>query len=210
MSFWEMALFRHLWSDTIDRVRNNLLLHEDALHTLAFAWIAAGTAVVERRDSVRLASEMTQRRDWQHLYERLDGLVPPREANTSQAIRARNWLTSIAIFLMPESGVPDGPALQTLAAASRLLEFWNQQKRLIAEQRALRLAQLVKNGMHDLADKLCRHPIPAGLSDDLPPNEDRVKNLAQGLDIHDDEESEPETEEPPSSPRPTRPRRRIK
>ena len=210
-SFWDMALFRHVWSDAIDRVRTSQLLHEDALRTLTFAWIAAGTAVVERRDPVRLASEVTQRRDWQRLYERLESLVRPREANTSRAIRARNWLTSVAIFLMPESGLPDGPALQALTSANRLLEFWNQQGRLISEQRALRLAQLVKNGMLDLAERLRLHPLPEGLSvSRLRPGKTRVANLAEGLDTLDDEESEAETDEPPSSPRPTRPRRVTK
>ena len=180
VSFWEVALFRHLWRDAIDRVRASQLPHEDAITTLAFAWIAAGTAVVERRDPVPQASEVTQREDWQRLYERLNSRVPDQKANTPGAIRTRNWLTNVAIFLMPESGVPDGPALQSVTAASGLLEFWNQRGHLISEQRALRLAQLVKNDMHDLAENLRLHPLPDGLSDSLRPKQDRVENLAQG------------------------------
>lgn len=203
VSFWEVALFRHLWRDAIDRIRASQL---DAITTLAFAWIAAGRAVLERRDPVRLASEVTQRRDWQRLYERLNRLVPDRETNTSLAIRTRNWPTNVAIFLMPESGVPDGPALQSVTAASGLLEFWNQQWRLISEQRALRLAQLVKNDMRDLAEHLRSQPLPAGLSGRLRPGKTRVANRAQGLDALDDEESDSEPEESASNPRPPRAR----
>jgi hypothetical protein len=140
VSFWEVALFRHLWHDAIDRVRRSPLRDGDKLRTLAFAWITAGTAVVEHRDPVRLASEGTQLGDWQHLYERLARLVPKEEDNTSQAVQARNWLCSVAIFLTPESGIPGSLQLQDLTAASRLLGFWNQQRRLIKRGRESRLA----------------------------------------------------------------------
>ncbi len=190
VSFWEVAPFRHLWGDAIDRIRHSQLPYEDAIRTLAFAWIAEGTAVVERRDPVRQVSEVTDHGDWERLYERLNRLVPDRMTNTPWAIRTRNWLTNVAIFLMPESGIPDGPALQSVTAASRLLGFWNQQGHLISERRALRLARLVKNNMQDLAERLRLHPFPDGVSDSLRPTQARVSDLAQGLDSVDDEESE--------------------
>jgi hypothetical protein len=209
VSFWEVAPFRHLWRDAIDRIRDSQLPYEYAITTLAFAWIAEGTAVVERRDPVRQVSEVTERGDWERLYERLNSLVPDRMTNTPWAIRTRKWLTNVAIFLMPESGIPDGPALQSVTAASELLEFWNERGHLISERRALRLAHLVRNGMLDLAETLRLHPLPDGLSvRRLRPGKTRVANLAQGPDSFDDEESEAETEESLSSPRSTRARQR--
>jgi hypothetical protein len=202
----EVTLFRHLWRDAIERVRASQLLYEYVIPTLAFAWIAAGTAVVERRDPVRLASEETHRGDWQRLYERLNRLVPDREASTPLAIRTRNWLTNVAIFLMPESGVPDEPALQSVTAASGLLAFWNQRAHLISEQRALRLAQLVKYDMRDLAENLRLHPLPDGLSDSLRPKQTASKTSPKGLEALDDEVSKAWTEESASCPRPTRAR----
>jgi hypothetical protein len=180
------------------------MLGAEALRTLAFAWVAAGTAVVERRDPVPLGTDIAETRHWQALYRHLESLVPPRDADTPYATRLRHWLTSLAVFLMPESGLLDGPPLNALDGMTHLVEFWQQQQqaRLIRRQRGVRLAQLIKNGLSELAEQL-RQKLPGSVNTQLRPGRDFVARLARVPDPGAEEETDSDTESPSTPPPPT-------
>jgi hypothetical protein len=151
-SFWELDLFLNAWNQAFTKLSLQDTNNQEAATWMAFVWISAGTALVDGELRIQLGAE-NGRPEWNDLVKRIEGLAGRARRRDPSSQRAAQWLTSVALLLMPESGLP-AAAQRPFFRSSELRSLWAHSRLAIQRRRAERLAQFVKNDMADLAEAL--------------------------------------------------------
>jgi len=153
-SFWEYDVFIHPWKKALQQITQISPTSEGSqsftIDSLFFVWLSAGTSMIDRKKPVTISTLYTT--DWPNLLSRLMGLAGDYGISPNKQ-EILDWLVNVALLIMPESGLPEHCRTPFVNAAP-LTQFWQDQKLLIAQKRAQRLALLVKEGMADLAQQL--------------------------------------------------------
>jgi hypothetical protein len=157
-SFWEYDLFLSSWNDAVRET--HVTDWEKFLQRLLFVWLNMGTAILDRGRPETLAQGRLPQ--WDKVSSRLATLV--RRAGDSHDRRSAvftDWLNKVILLLMPESGLPQG-LTRPFFKNDHLVRFWRKQRQTITRDRAVRLAELVKLEMVELADRLLKIPVLEG------------------------------------------------
>jgi hypothetical protein len=117
----------------------------------------------------------------------IDGLIPligDGSDRSYRAIRRREWLARVAMFLAPELGVIH--FLEGWQAPKALEAFWKKEaKPAILRRRAFWLATLHHEGMADLAQELHLAPMPLSTPTSLRPRKDDYLTWAKNLKLQE-------------------------
>ncbi len=156
-SFLGLDLFLSAW---------NRLLKETVLSTeeLAFIWISAGTAAITSSLPIMMKDEDNEVLNWKELGDRLADIIPEAETIINPILekQIQIWLVSVALMIMPESGLPNISAMYLNQNDDKLLKYWYTCRRPIRTQRYARLKKIYKAEMEELAKKLY-NTFPYGL-----------------------------------------------
>jgi hypothetical protein len=195
-SFYSLDRFRYAWNDFLRS--GSELLDDPTVGPVvaACAWIAAGTEATRERseESRPLITRGSKwwRKAWEATIDDLIPLIGDGSDRSYRAIRRREWLARVAMFLAPELGIID--LLEGWRAPKELENFWKKEaKPAILRRRAFWLANLHHEGMADLAQKLHRDSMPLSTPTALRPVKGDyltwAKNLkSQELEIREEEE----------------------
>jgi hypothetical protein len=189
ISHWHKVI-NWLESSPSEQSKNPLL----QLEALAFAWIDLNILTLDRWDTRRVAgfdsNDFTPR--WPQLIKNVSGLVtdlysapregrPAKEKKHISQYRALNWVTQLAVFLMPEtlgthnhlrkiidthfppsSKIIRGPRdPEGVKGLKSLYQFWEDKAPEIRDSRAMKLAYLHSTGMAKVAEWQMRAALPA-------------------------------------------------
>lgn len=167
-SFLGFDLFLSIWNRMLDE--SNLSITPKQL---VFAWISAGTAAITSRAPISIHKKHSKSKknrantddeDWKSLGEELVCIIPDEYTHPILEKQIQTWLISVAILIMPETGLPD--ISDMYKHSNELPEYWDTYRRSIREQRRHRLLLIHDSGMKTLACKLYEDPIP-GLNEKM-------------------------------------------
>jgi hypothetical protein len=158
-SFWEYDLFLHAWNQVAREPHGTDW--DRTLKRLVYVWVNVSLALIEGRapEPMQTVPDLTK------LVPRLHGVVKRvRSESAARATLIKEWLIDLALLLMPETGLPIDFLSSTPRRAQlrNLQQFWEEQRPLILRGRALRLAELVYQGMEELAEHLRTAQVPFG------------------------------------------------
>jgi hypothetical protein len=187
-SFYSLDRFRDAWNDFL---RSGYELLDDPKSgpvVAACAWIAAGTAAIRERpeESSPLITQGSKwwRKAWDATIDQLIPLIGDGNDRSYGAIRRREWLARVAMFLAPELRVID--FLDGWQAPKALEAFWKKEaKPAILRRRAFWLATLHHEGMADLAQELHLAPMPLSTPTSLRPRKDDYLSWAKNLKLQE-------------------------
>ena len=121
-SFWEFDLFLNAWNDIVSRVPPAGVRQPELglIDRLAFCWMSAATAIVgghyplvlsdvgklpSRLDTEDWWFEPVPKSDWKPLLTRIGTMAKENTRETPRGQRIRNWVTRIALFTFPDTGL---------------------------------------------------------------------------------------------------------
>lgn len=182
LTFWDLEQFLFSWNDALEHHLTMDATEWDRFHRhMAFAWIAAGTAAIDRGGAIRYEAH-----PWKELFQRLKGLLSIAEGNRSRAEIARRWLIDVLLMLMPESGLHTSVAESLLKGHTQdspLVRFWRSDIvwRAVRRRRGVWLARMYgESDMRTLAEELRDRCLPEPLNyPRFMPGKEYVKQLSQ-------------------------------
>ena len=180
-SFWELDLFRAAWNHALQQRTSG-----SPIEHWAFAWIAAGCAMIdydppEQLETTGTTSDRKISGAWGRLVERMEEVASRVEDTTARSIQATEWLVGIAALTMPEYALPNH-VVDRFHGSEGLKKFWrkNEPSRAIRRLRGHSLARLMITGRDEVANRLRAKPLEA-VGHLLVPRSDYVSALAERL-----------------------------
>lgn len=180
-TFLQLDLFGSAWNQAI--TANSLTeatTPEQRVERLAFAWLAAGTAICTRsREPVRM-TQLDADVPWDALAQRLKTMATEAAASNaidgSRGAEYREWLLRVLELLMPEMGLPLRELAKRFKPPEELSTFWRQSHVVIQQRRAERLARIAEVD-RDLAEQL--RTAETGMARGFVPEPERLAALLE-------------------------------
>lgn len=150
LSFWGLDLFLFAWNHAIDELKEDVLKEPElSLDTLAFAWISAGTGVISNRTPV--SNKVNKK--WEVLGKELANMTNGYQSKPLSE-QFNSWLISVALMIMPETGLTEIKDISEIYNNMKLRDFWSTYYRTICNYRYDRLKKIYDANMQELSMKL--------------------------------------------------------
>lgn len=154
-TFWEFNIFLEVWDDAVELASSKTYKQTEKrpLEWLSYIWISAATAILTGRAPEQISTSYYEKgkiakKYWSHTFDNIGLSLAENNRQTPRGRRFRDWAARLALFTLPEFGLPyeQREFLVALADEHRfrldnkeeracLLDIWNEDRYFLREQR---------------------------------------------------------------------------